>query len=150
MAVVGVIQPESNAIGVSAARLSGESLTVVKGRLFKIHSTFTMKVCSDSSSRIRSRNNNCRTFFPDFMSASQAPLSKEKKEDWYHCTPLWHRQSWIFCWLQRMIPFQFTFSKDEVSAAVAVHFFRRTAAMDESACKGSVVCWYATFWQRSY
>ena len=115
----GVIQPESNGIGVSAARLSGESLTGVKGRLFKIHSTSTMKVCSDSSSRLRSRNKNCRIFFADFTSAFQAPLSKETKEDWWHCNPLCHRESWI-------------------------------AAMDESACTGSVVCRYATFWQRSY
>ena len=146
----GVIQHESNATGVSAARLSGESLTGVKGRLFEIHSTSTMKVCSDSSSRVRSGNNICRIFFADFTIVFQAPLSKETKEDWCHCNPLWHRESWIFCWFQRMIPLQFTFSEDEVGAAVAVHFFHRTAAMDESACKGSVVCRYATFWQRSY
>jgi len=91
----GVIQHESNAIGVSAARLSGESLTGVKGRSLKIHSTSNMKVCGDSSSRIRSRNKNFRIFFADFTRASQAPLSKETKEDRCHCNHLWHRESWI-------------------------------------------------------
>jgi len=119
-------------VGVSDARSSGESLTGVDGRLFKIHSTSTMKVCRESSSRIRSCNKNRRIFFADFTRTSQAPPLEGDRGLKFHCNPLWHRESWIFCWFQRMIPFQFTFSEDEVGAAVAVDFFHWTAAMDES------------------
>jgi len=75
-------------VAVSAARSSGESLTGVNGRLFKIHSTSTMKVRSDSSSRNRSRNKNRRIFFTAFTRTSQAPPLEGDRGLKFHCNPL--------------------------------------------------------------